>query len=73
MKSGHRVPVAALVRVWAILPIACMFLLAPSFARADASAPQKVAIANTARIFNDMQETKDLKDKLEARRQEVSN
>jgi len=73
MKSGHRVPVAALVRVWAILPIACMFLLAPSFARADASAPQKVAIANTARIFNDMQETKDLKEKLEARRQEVSN
>jgi Skp family chaperone for outer membrane proteins len=73
MKSGHRVAVAALGRAWVIVPIVCMFLLAPSPARADAPAAQKVAIANTARIFNDMQETKDLKEKLEARRQEVSN
>jgi Skp family chaperone for outer membrane proteins len=50
-----------------------MFLLAPAPVRADAGSPQKVAVANTARIFNDMQETKDLKEKLEARRQEVSN
>lgn len=72
MKSADRLVPAALIRCFLILAPGCVVLAVSSPARADTAAPQKIAVADTARIFNDMQETKDLKQKLEGRRQEVS-
>jgi Skp family chaperone for outer membrane proteins len=73
MKFGRRITVETLVCHSLLAALLGSFLVAPSLARADASPPPKIAVANTARIFNDMQETKDLKQQLEARHTEVSN
>src|SRR2546421_2344319 len=42
------------------------FLLLGNVARAQDAGPVKVAVCSPARVFGDMQETKDLKQKLEA-------
>lgn len=60
-----------IARIAAVLAAPALLLAFSSAARAD-SPPPRVAIANTAHIFSDMQETKDLKAKLEAKRQEIT-
>jgi Skp family chaperone for outer membrane proteins len=60
-----------MIRATAVLAGSMLLLASAPAARAD-SAPPRVAIANTAHIFAEMQETKDLKAKLEAKRQEIT-
>ncbi len=49
-------------------------LASPTAVRAAAAAPsERIAVANVSRIFNEMQETKDLKEQLETRRQDLNN
>jgi Skp family chaperone for outer membrane proteins len=69
MKFAHRsvFPVFVLAAISAAL----FALVLPAASRADQSAPPRVAIANTAKIFSEMQETKDLKAKLEGKRKDI--
>jgi Skp family chaperone for outer membrane proteins len=60
-----------IVRIAAVLAAPALLLASSPAARAEAP-PPRVAIANTAHVFSDMQETKDLKAKLEAKRQEIT-
>jgi Skp family chaperone for outer membrane proteins len=71
MKSDHRYSLAVLLPAAATMLAALFALVFPAATRADQSAPPRVAIANTARIFSDMQETKDLKAKLEGKRKDI--
>lgn len=45
----------------------------PTSVQAAAAAGERIAVANVSRIFNEMQETKDLKEQLEAKRQDLNN
>jgi Skp family chaperone for outer membrane proteins len=60
-----------IVRIAAVLVASVLLLASSPAAQADSPVP-RVAVANTAHIFSDMQETKDLKAKLEAKRQEIT-
>ncbi|HWE97111.1 MAG TPA: OmpH family outer membrane protein [Tepidisphaeraceae bacterium] len=53
-----------------LLPVLFVGVLAAAASAAPAQAT-KIAIANPSRIFNEMQETKDLREKLEAKRKEL--
>ncbi|MDB5333465.1 MAG: hypothetical protein JWP03_4616 [Phycisphaerales bacterium] len=53
-----------------LLPLLFVGVLAAAATAAPAQAT-KIAIANPSRIFNEMQETKDLREKLEAKRKEL--
>ena len=72
MKSDHCSALAILPRAAAVFSAMFAFTLLPNIARAEDATAPRVAVANTARIFSDMQQTKDLKAKLEAKRQEIA-
>lgn len=55
---------SALALLWACVT--------PARAAGAATAGERIAVANVSRIFNEMQETKDLKEQLEAKRQELA-
>jgi len=71
MKSEHRSAVAGFIRAAAVFSTAFFAFLLPGVSRADQAPPPRIAIANTARIFSEMQETKDLKAKLEGKRKDI--
>jgi Skp family chaperone for outer membrane proteins len=60
-----------MIRATALFAGAILLVSSSPAARADSAVP-RVAIANTAHVFAEMQETKDLKAKLEAKRQEIT-
>jgi len=64
--------------IFAALALTAAAVIAVTAHAAPGAAPaptgaQHIGVANVSHIFNDMQETKDLKEKLEARRQELTN
>ena len=71
MQSDHRSSFASFIAAAAVLSAGLFSLLLPGVSRADQAPPPRVAIANTARIFSEMQETKDLKAKLEGKRKDI--
>jgi Skp family chaperone for outer membrane proteins len=71
MKSDHRSSSARPIVAAVVFSAALFALLLPAVSRADQGPPPRVAIANTARIFSEMQETKDLKAKLEGKRKDI--
>ena len=54
-----------------VLMIAALVCMLPGSARAQQGQPTKVALANPARIFNEIQETRDLKVALENKRKQL--
>ncbi len=72
MKSDPRSAVAISLGGAPAFLTAMLVMLLPGVSHADQGSLPHVAVANTARIFSDMQQTKDLKAKLEAKRQEIS-